>query len=167
MDEHRSRLYNKIRKASKLSLHLSPILRYSLKPVLSDIMFHEMHINTVSVCLHNCAYTCACMAVAMWSCSYHHYLGQYPHVHILISPSMSNEGSQAAAQGFVDLFEFLLRPHSKISSSSVKDPLQGKIIGSQTVLQALLNIHLIIQFQVKCTLLHEHCPFGFFSERNL
>lgn len=51
---------------------------------------------------------------------------------------MSDEGSQAA-ESLVDLFRLLLRPHSEISSSSAKDHLQGKIIGSLTALQAALN----------------------------
>lgn len=76
-------------------------------------------------CMHLCV--CACVTVRL--CSYHHYPSQYPHVHVLISQSMSDEGSQAA-ESFVDLFRLLLRPHSEISSSSVKDHLQGKIIGS-------------------------------------
>lgn len=70
---------------------------------------------------------CVCVAVRLYS--YHHYPSQYPHVHVLITLSMSNEVSQAA-ESLVDLFRLLHRPHSETSSSSAKDHLQGKIIGS-------------------------------------
>ena len=80
---------------------------------------------------------CVCVCVcggggaggAVWLHSYHHYPSQYPHVHVLITLSMSNEVSQAA-ESLVDLLRLLLRPHSEISSTSAKDYLQGKIIGS-------------------------------------
>lgn len=80
------------------------------------------------VCVHTVfSYVCVCVAVRLYS--YHHYPSQYPHVHVLITLSMSNEVSQAA-ESLVDLFRLLLRPHSETSSSSAKDHLQGKIIGS-------------------------------------
>lgn len=72
-----------------------------------------------SVCL-----VCVCV----WLCSYHHYPSRYPHVHVLISVLMSDEGSQAS-ESLVDLFRLLLRPHSEISWSSAKDHLRGRIIG--------------------------------------
>lgn len=75
------------------------------------------------VCVSKHARVCGCG----W-CSYH-YPSQYPHVHILITLSMSDEGSRAA-QSLVDLFRILLRAHSGISLSSAKDHLQGKIIGT-------------------------------------
>lgn len=59
--------------------------------------------------------------------------------------SMSNEVSRAA-ESLVDLFRLLLRPHSEIRSSSAKDHLQGKIIGSWPALQAALNAHLITMY---------------------
>lgn len=59
--------------------------------------------------------------------------------------SMSNEVSRAA-ESLVDLFRLLLRPHSEIGSSSAKDHLQGKIIGSWAALQAALNAHLITMY---------------------
>lgn len=61
---------------------------------------------------------------------------------------MRDEGSQAA-ESLVDLFRLLLRPHSEISSSSAKDHLEGKIIGSYTALQAALRAHMIIVHQIK------------------
>lgn len=61
---------------------------------------------------------------------------------------MSNEVS-GAAESLADLFRLLLRPHSEIGLSSVKDHLQGRIIGSWKALQAALNAHLITGHQVK------------------
>ena len=59
---------------------------------------------------------CVCARVCMWRYNSHHYLSQYPHVHVLIMLSMSNEVSQAA-ESLVDLFGLLLRPHSEIKCS--------------------------------------------------
>lgn len=105
---------------------------------------------------------CVCVAVRL--CSYHHYLSQYPHVQVLITLSMSDEGSQAA-ESRVDLFRLLRRPHSEISPNSAEDLLQGKIIGSQTALQAAINAHLIIVYQMKMHIMAtaQYACFGSFS----
>lgn len=59
---------------------------------------------------------CVCVRLCVWRYNSHHYLSQYPHVHVLIMLSMSNEVSQAA-ESLVDLFGLLLRPHSEIKYS--------------------------------------------------
>lgn len=59
---------------------------------------------------------CVCMCVVGGWYNSHHYLSQYPHVHVLITLSMSNEVSQAA-ESLVDLFGLFLRPHSEIKYS--------------------------------------------------
>lgn len=81
-------------------------------------------------------------------CSYHHYPSQYPHVHVLIMLSMSNEVSQAA-ESLVDLLRPLLRPHSEIGLSSAKDQPQGRIIGSTMALLEALKARLITVYTTK------------------
>lgn len=76
-------------------------------------------------------------------CSYHHYPSQYPHVHVLITLSMSSEVSGVQRASWICL-DFSLRPHSAISLSSAKDHPPGKIIGSYTPSLAAINASLII-----------------------
>lgn len=116
------------------------------------------------VCVWLYMLVCVCVSVAARLCCYHHYPSQYPHVHVLITlESMSDEGSQAA-ESLVDLLRLLLRPHSEINSSSAKDHLQGKIIGSLTALQAALKAHQITVYQIKMHVVASAC-FYFFQRK--